>query len=89
MRSRFSRTVLVLPILAFAGTAVAQNLPPGLEKKDELPPGIAKKFDEARPLPPGIGGVVTTAPAVPEPGAIALFATGMALYAATLRRREG
>lgn len=92
MRNRFLRVVLSLPILIVAGAAAAQNLPPGIEKKleagKELPPGIEKKFDESRPLPPGIGGGATKSPAVPEPGAIALFATGMALYAATIRRRD-
>lgn len=78
---------LVLAALALAislpAVASAQNLPPGIQKKVDqggsLPPGIAKKIENEGSR---------SAPAVPEPGAALLFATGMAVVAGTLRRRE-
>lgn len=79
MSSSFRRLVLAVPVLVVAGVAGAADLPPGLQKK----------FDDNRPLPPGIAKKQTgpgPVSAVPEPGAITLFATGMALYAMTFRK---
>lgn len=53
----------------------------------DLPPGIANHYDDARPLPPGLGKKIDVVPAVPEPGAAILFAGGLAVAATRLRRR--
>jgi len=33
-----------------------KGLPPGLAKKDKLPPGLQKRIDAGAPLPPGLRG---------------------------------
>ena len=72
-------------LVVSAGPAIAQNLPNGIEKRLEegktLPPGIEKKLLELPSTAP------STSPAVPEPGAASLFAAGLAVAAAQLRRR--
>ena len=54
------------------GQGRGQGLPPGLAKRDELPPGLQKRLEKRGPLPPGLakrdlpGDLEKKLPKVPE-----------------------
>jgi hypothetical protein len=85
--------------LATEGSELSENagfVPPGLAKKDDfvppglankdgfVPPGLAKKDDF---VPPGLSGGDGSAQPIPEPTGLVLFAGGLLLAQAALRRR--
>jgi hypothetical protein len=76
------------------GLAKRGNLPSGLAKRDVLPPGLRTRIDwssSAKPalvvaLPGSVQNSGTDAPAVPEPTAAVLFASGLLVVATAARR---